>query len=143
MTKYLLVLILVSNTTIAAVPQKFQPRFSVFGTMDSVTDNVEIITTIPFIKGQTYGWIIHLLPGDKGEWKEVLELPSKPTTWGLEDHTISKDGKTCTTKGMIAAGDEIIYNLWEIDSGDPTGDYIIRVYLNDDLIETFYFKVGP
>ena len=101
---------------------------------------------VPLIEGQFYGWVVKVGPGfTKVKWKEVFELPEAPQTWGVEetsgDVVISEDGKVSVTEGEVFVQDGYIGNYWSVVAGDPPGDYIMRVYVNDHLVETFRFRV--
>jgi|TARA_B100000315_G_C14445525_1_gene526634 hypothetical protein len=154
--KYLLwiiifVLVLLPNVALASVTEqpKEQPHTGVFGiiTKDHEgEEKFEITNSVPFVEGQSYGWIIRLGPGiTKVKWKEVFELPARPETWGpgelSEEHDISEDRKISITEKEVVAKGGYIQNFWSVAAGDPLGDYVIRVYVHDLLLETFYFTV--
>ena len=154
--KYLLwilsfVLVLLSNAALASVSEQAdeQRRTGVFGIIiknQEGKEKFEVTNTVPLIEGQSYGWIIRLGPGfTKVKWKEVFELPAKPDTWGSGeasgDHEISGDRKVSVTEKEVVVEGGYIHNFWSVVAGDPVGDYVIRVYVNDLLLETFHFKV--
>ncbi|QXE21706.1 hypothetical protein B6N60_00383 [Richelia sinica FACHB-800] len=102
-------------------------------------------TQVPLQEGYVYGWRIQL---DKyqGEvkWREVLRLPKAPETWSTEfseDFSISKDGKTATSKRSQTPVNGVIENFWTIAPGDPVGKHQIEVYIDERLIATFDFEV--
>lgn len=154
--KYLLwilcfLLVLLSNAALASVSEqpKEQRRFGVFGVIiknQEGKEEFEVTNTVPLIEGQSYGWIIRVGPGfAKVKWKEVFELPEKPDTWGpgeaSGDHEISGDRKVSITEKEVVVEGRYIQHFWSVAAGDPVGDYVIRVYVNDLLWETFHFKV--
>lgn len=108
------------------------------------------VTFIPTNKvilneGNKYGWRIYL-KDYKGAvtWREVLKLPRIPETWGTdngEDFSISKDGKEAVTKRIQFAKQGVIENFWTVAPGDPTGQYIIEVYVDDRRVASFEFEV--
>lgn len=143
--------ILVSNTALSSVPEGTIERshFGVFGIIakdDQSGEKFQITDTVPLVEGQAYGWIIKLGPGAiKVNVKEVFELPAKPDTWGSaeasEVREISRDGRISTTEKMVVVEDGFIQNFWSVAIGDPPGDYVIRIYVDDRLLETFRFKI--
>jgi hypothetical protein len=143
--------ILVSNAALPSVPEETreQSHFGIFGIItknDQGDDKFQITDTVPLVEGQAYGWIIKLGPGvEQVNVKEVFELPAKPETWGSGEtgveHEISRDGRISTTEKMMVVEDGFIQNYWSVAAGDPPGDYVIRVYADDRLLETFRFKV--
>ena len=154
--KYLLwvvsfVLVLLSNEAMASVSMQAKEQFhtGVFGIITinhEGKEKFEITNTVPFVEGQSFGWIITLIPGfTKVKWKEVLELPARPETWGpgeaSGEHVISENRKTSITAKEVVVEGGNIQNFWSVTEGDPLGDYVIRVYVNDLLLDTFHFKV--
>ena len=79
------------------------------------------------------------------KWKEVFELPARPETWGHGEergqYEITEDGRISITEEEVIVRDGYIHSFWEVEAGDPLGDYVIRVYVNDMLLGTFNFKV--
>ena len=146
-----MLVILVSNAALSSVPEGTLERsyLGVFGIItknDQGDEKFRITDTVPLAEGQAYGWIIKLEPGvRKVNVKEVFELPAKPETWGSGEadmeRSISKNGTISTTEKMMVVEDGFIQNFWSVAAGDPPGDYVIRVYVDDHLLETFRFKV--
>lgn len=146
-----LLTILFSSVSFAAVSGYGGGQFheGYFGIIEiNPNGEAEFVITdrVPLIEGQFYGWVIKLGPGfAKVKWKEVFELPEAPQSWGAEetsgDHVISKDRKVSVTEEEVFVQDGYIANYWNVVAGDPPGDYIMRVYVNDHLVETFRFKV--
>ena len=104
---------------------------------------LEVTNTVPLIEGQSYGWVIWL-PEDlvRVKWKEVFELPAEPDKWGeAGDIEISQDRKISTKEKEVVVKNGTIQNFWKVLAGDPVGDYVIRVYVNDRLLDIFQFKV--
>ena len=140
-----------SNLSIAAVSGQGGGQFheGYFGIIEfNHNGEAEFVVTdrVPLIEGQFYGWVIKIGPQfSKVKWKEVLELPEAPQSWGAEetsgDLVISEDRKVSVTEEEVFVEDGYIANYWNVVAGDPPGDYIMRVYVNDHLVETFRFKV--
>lgn len=151
--KYLIciVLVLVSNAALASVPLYAQQQRSagVFGIIIINQDGREefkITNTVPLVVDQSYGWIIKLdseLPRVK--WQEVFELPAKPDIWDSGDisreHEIYENGRVSVMEREVDVEGGYIQNFWSVAAGDPAGDYVIRVYINDVLLEIFRFEV--
>ena len=145
------VLILPFNVAMAFVPElaKEQRHTIFFGI---ITKNLEgeeefeVTNTVPLVEGQSYGWIIRLgSEFAKVKWREVFELPARPETWGRGEesgrHEITEDGRICITEREVVVRDGYIQSFWDVAAGDPLGDHVIRVYVNDVLLGTFHFKV--
>jgi hypothetical protein len=101
---------------------------------------------VPLQEGQAYGWMIRLArPAAKVKWKEVFTLPAAPETWGTLDQgaslNVSPDRKVFVTEKEEPPREGIISNFWSVAPGDPPGPHVIRVYINDVLVETFHFKM--
>lgn len=155
----LFVLVIMQACTLSAVPyfsfsaghvkEIEKPKFGVFGILENSGSGVlsfRETDTVPLITGQAYGWIIKVSPKMKSiTWKEVFELPDMPETWGREEGLgelqISPDRKVAVVEKKASVLDGEISHFWEVASSDPPGEYVIRVYINGDLIETFRFKV--
>jgi len=143
--------LLLSGTTIAvsADEAELQQNTAVFGIihLDEKGEKVFKPTNIvPLVVGQSYGWIISINPErEKVRWKEVFELPSSPDTWGSGEasgeYVISEDRTVSVTEKEVSVRDGHIQNLWSVAQGDPSGDYVIKVYVDDILRSTFNFKV--
>ena len=140
-----------SNLPIAAVSGQVGGHFheGYFGIIEINPDGEEefvVTDRVPLVEGQFYGWVIKVKPGyTKVKWKEVFELPEAPQTWSVDetsgDVVISGDRKVSVTEGEVFVQDGYIGNYWSVVPGDPPGEYIMRVYVNDHLVETFRFKV--
>jgi len=146
-----LLIIFFSKVSFAAVSGQGGGQFheGYFGIIE-INHNGEgefvITDSVPLIEGQFYGWVIKLGPGfAKVKWKEVFELPKAPQNWGVEetsgDYVISEDRKVSVTEGEAFVQGGYIANYWSVMAGDPPGDYIMHVYVNDHLVETFRFRV--
>ncbi len=106
---------------------------------------VEEAKRIPNRQGVVYGWRIRL-ETDRAElsWREEFVLPTAPDQWntaGEEGITISADRTTAITERTVAIDDGEILNWWGVAEGDPSGEYVMRVYVEGDLVETFEFRL--
>jgi len=147
----LVLLSIVSTTSIQALASssKQVEQLRPNGVFGIIVENqvgkreLEVTNTVPLTEGQSYGWIIRL-PENlvMVKWKEVFELPAKPDKWGeAGDIEISQDRKISTTEKEVVVKNGTIQNFWRVLAGDPVGDYVIRVYVNDHLLDIFQFRV--
>ncbi len=100
---------------------------------------------VPFQQGSKYGWRIQL-QNYKGKvtWREILRLPNRPDTWGIdsgEDLSLSTNGKEAVTKRTVLTTNGVISNFWTITPGDPVGKHKIEVYIDNRLISSFEFEI--
>ncbi|WP_460764584.1 hypothetical protein [Lysobacter fragariae] len=100
---------------------------------------------VPFAVGQRYGWLIHVHPAQaRIQWREELTLPAAPATWGVERigrREASTDPRTVVTQREVGAASGVIVNAWQIEPGDPRGDYTIKVTVAKGPSRTFHFQV--
>lgn len=100
---------------------------------------------IPNRQGVTYGWVIRLdKDRDKVRWREEFVLPGAPEQWnlgGAESIEVSEDGTTAITERTVATNDGEIANWWSVAAGDPSGEYVMRVYVEGNLVKTFDFRL--
>ena len=67
-------------------------------------------------------------------------MPSLPKTWeGIDEFTLSKDMKTAITKDTVTTKAGWISNEWCVIEGDPPGEYMIKIYLENELVRIFKF----
>ena len=59
----------------------------------------------------------------------------------VRDIEISQDRKISTMEKEVVVKSGTIQNFWKVLAGDPVGDYVIRVYVNDHLLDIFQFEV--
>ncbi|XHR81736.1 MAG: hypothetical protein ACFKPT_26590 [Gloeotrichia echinulata GP01] len=102
---------------------------------------------VPFEEGSKYGWRIQL-QNYKGEvtWREVLQLPNRPDTWGIDsgqELSISANGQEAVTKRTVKTTHGLIQNFWTITPGDPVGKHKIAVYIDDRMIASMEFEIVP
>lgn len=99
--------------------------------------------TVPLVEKQAYGWRLRVnTKQSQISVREEFELPVAPKTWGnIPDNAISNDRKTSTQKIALTPDRGYIENVWEVAPGDPVGNYVIRVFIDDKLAAKFEFKV--
>ncbi|MBW4562464.1 MAG: hypothetical protein KME32_15190 [Mojavia pulchra JT2-VF2] len=102
---------------------------------------------VPLQEGSKYGWQIQLKNYQgKVTWREILRLPKRPETWGVdsgENLSISPNGMEAVTKRTQSIADGVIQNFWTITPGDPPGKHKIEVYIDERLIRSFEFEIIP
>ena len=125
---------------------ELQAQFGLF--VPDAAGNTSFVETrsIPNTAGQSFGWIIEVgAVSDPIWWTEQLMLPEAPASWGELDSqanvSISRDRRTITTRDESEVIDGLIYNMWEVIEGDPSGQYSIRVTLSDGRSTEFLFAV--
>ena len=103
-------------------------------------------TLVPFKPGQNYGWFaIVRTDSPVVHWREEFTLPTPPKTWGAKDkagpRNVSADGRTSTTDGQSTPQGGVIAHAWSVLPDDPTGHYVIRLYVEGELVKVFEFEV--
>ena len=102
--------------------------------------------TVPWVTNQAYGWRL-TVKRDPGQmrWREEFVLPAAPSSWGGAvfgvKQDVSADGKTSVKEGELQDGENVLTNIWAVAEGDPKGKHVIRVYLDDKLVQTFNFEL--
>jgi hypothetical protein len=121
-------------------------QFGVFGADSSGQRLLYETSTFPAIVAAPYGWYI-LFKTDKPTvvWREELELPEAPPTWGpgeaLGIFSVSPDRRTAVTERVVPTRLGFIANEWRYGPGDPIGRHKMRVYIDGHLIREFRFTI--
>lgn len=129
-----------------AAPTVTRAEFGLFFPPSSGKKKFVSSRTVPWVPNQAYGWRLTLKrqPGQM-RWREEFVLPAAPSTWGGAmfgvKQDVSADGKTSVKEGVLQDGENVLTNLWTVAEGDPKGKHVIRVYLDDKLVQTFDFDV--
>lgn len=129
-----------------AAPTVLRAEFGLFFPPSSGKKKFVSSRTVPFVPNQAYGWRLTVKrePGQM-RWREEYVLPAAPSTWGSATfgvkQDVSADGKTSVKEGELQDGENTLTNLWTVAEGDPKGKHVIRVYLDDKLVQTFNFQV--
>lgn len=101
---------------------------------------------VPLKEGQSFGWIL-LVETDKPHLtlREEFTLPTQPVTWGDPPPTgirvISDDGRIAVTQQEVSPDKGVLFNVWQIAPGDPTGRHTFRVFIEGNLAGSFEFDV--
>jgi hypothetical protein len=120
-----------------------------FGLIEQSPDGAVIIKaadTIPLTTGQAYGWRLRFRTQREGAaLREELELPIAPKVWNSplsgQGFKVSPDGRTGITELDAEFNEGVLMNAWQVADGDPTGDHVLRLYVEGKLVRTFKFKV--
>jgi hypothetical protein len=108
---------------------------------------------VPLIENQGYGWLIELITlRTSVMWREIFVLPTAPETWGNLDEngdelpgfrtvSISDDRRTIITERRVKPESGLIYNSWAVAAGDPSGEYVMHIYVDGLFMKTFRFTV--
>lgn len=97
---------------------------------------------VPLVVGQAFGWRIEVPDGRPVVWHEELILPEAPAEWsGAQFVDISDDGRVATTAGVDIPFEGAIEHTWSITEGDPAGDYELRLWVDGQLQDRFFFHV--
>jgi hypothetical protein len=133
--------VLVDSGAFVHVAPSARVASATFGTW---TDCGALVATdhIPAVAGQSFGWRIHVPDGRPVVWHEQLILPAAPAEWsGARFVDISDDGRVATTASVDVPFDGVIEQGWTITEGDPVGDYELRLWVDGQLHERFFFRV--
>ena len=118
-----------------------------FGILDENGENYIFKETnhIPNKVGITYGWNIHLTTHKEVvTWKEEFILPSPAVEWAdinKNEVTVDNNKKAAITKRTVIPENGWINNYWSISKGDPSGKYMMKIYIDDSLVKTFVFFI--
>jgi hypothetical protein len=114
-----------------------------FGLFDSfpVAARFKVSKTVPLKAGKAYGWRIHLKTKKSSvHLREVFELPRAPKTWPEAGTQITDDRKTAILERDVPVRDGFVQNIWSVAPGDPCGDSIIRVFIDNSEAAVFHFS---
>lgn len=147
---------------LTGVPQEVAPGvfllFSEFGVWkDSDDETTFTPTTIVEMKDNvSFGWRFRVeTDKDQVKMRVAITLPVPPKIWGhlgeVVEKDVSSDGamkisadrRTATEEGDYPVVDGWITNTWSFAEGDPVGDHLVRIYINEKLVRVFRFKVIP
>jgi len=127
-------------------PKVIRAEFGLFFPPSSGKKKFVSSRTVPLVPNQAYGWRLTVeRPPGQMRWREEYVLPAAPSTWGATlpgvKQDVSADGRTSVKEGELQDGENTLVNLWTVAEGDPKGKHVIRVYLDDKLVQTFNFQV--
>jgi hypothetical protein len=121
-------------------------EFGIFTTDKSGQQSFVPSTVVPLVPGQAYGWVMRVQTNKPTiKWREEFLLPKQPATWGEPDPTgaqsVTTDGLISITEREVAPDHGLIYNSWAVAAGDPKGEYVLLVFVEDTLVKVFKFNV--
>ena len=105
-------------------------------------------TLVPLVPDRScYGWQIKV-PSDANliNLREEFMLPNEPSFWSGENNEfatnrIVNNRRTSITERFVTPDKGWVENEWCVAKGDPEGDYLIKVYFDDQFIQKFDFEV--
>ena len=95
------------------------------------TKNVNLVV------GNTYGWIMYVDGPEPIQWKEEFILPSVPKVWDDKVATTNINVIEKTVEPFEIDGKFYFANMWDVTEGDPSGEYIFNIYINDEKVKQF------
>jgi hypothetical protein len=100
---------------------------------------------IPNKVGTPYRWYIHLRTDkNKVTWKEEFILPAPAVVWGGEEKKefqVSSDRKVSIKEMTVSPKDGWISHGWSVAEGDPSGKYVMKIYVEGQFVKEFVFFV--
>lgn len=94
-------------------------------------------TQVNLVVGNTYGWIMYVDSPAPIKWKEEFILPTVPKEWDGGTAATNINVIEKTEEPLKGSGRYYIANMWDVDEGDPAGEYIFNIYVNDKKIKQF------
>lgn len=108
------------------------------------TDEPQIfyVADVPYKPGNSYFWTIDYFLKNKKEitYKEVTTYPN-PTKWSDPDGVTVSEGGRVATRIRNEPNNGRISNAWTLDENDSRGKVKVDIYVDDQLIQTFYYEV--
>ncbi len=136
-------------------PVKIAPDLSVlYGECGVFRDNPDKTIylmparTIQVAAGTRFGWVLYLNTTRKTvRWREQVTFPSRPRNLAVSEPSegagISADGRTMTTENQHRLTGNIISDVWEFEDGDPRGEYVFKIFIDNKPAGTFRIQVVP
>ena len=93
------------------------------------TDSVDLIV------GTNYGWVMYLDSPEPIHWQEEFILPAVPKVWGQSAAESNIHITERTEEPSPTDGAYIISNAWSVADGDPEGEYIFNISVDDKRIK--------
>jgi hypothetical protein len=94
---------------------------------------------IPLVAGTSFGWRLKLaMPDGAMMLREEFILPAPPAYWGVSSDTfLSDDRMVAITERIVTPDNGWLDGRWTVTPGDPSGPYVLRVFLDGTLVKTF------
>lgn len=113
----------------AASPSLPSPRASALGIF-TLANSFVPTDEIPMYMDPTFGWRLQLdcKPGESISVREEFRLPA-PGVWGsLPELEVRDGGRIAVSRSdVVCDNDGWIEKMWSISTGDPPGEWVIRV----------------
>jgi hypothetical protein len=141
MLKQVLIMGWVGLATPALAQTVVESHFEVVVTDAAGEQTAEATTIVPLRNGACYSWWLRF-DKTKGDIDvtETLMLPYAPATWGTQENTtISEDRRTAVSTYSLTPTDGWIGHEWCAAKGDPVGEHLIEVRIDDELVGSFPF----
>jgi hypothetical protein len=77
-------------------------------------------------------------------WKEEFILPAPAIVWEGEEKKevhVSSDRKVAIKEMTVSPEDGWISNGWGVAEGDPSGKYVMKIYVEGQFVKEFVFFV--
>ena len=121
-----------------------ESKFGVLFTAKEKAPRLIRVVEVPNAEGTAYGWILRIKKGEKpSEISEVLRMPApaKNVHVNVAKTSLSKDGRTLTTRIDVDASEEVIGNFWTVAPDDPIGQYTIEIKQSGAVLAKFDFEI--
>lgn len=131
----------------AAASERVSVLESKFGVLFSAKDKsprLIRVVEVPNAEGTSYGWLLRIKKNEKPvEITETLRMPApaKNVHVNVAKTSLSKDGRTLTTRIDVDASEELVGNFWSIAADDPPGQYSIEVKQSGLVLARFDFEI--
>jgi hypothetical protein len=122
----------------------FESKFGVVFTAKDKAPRVIRGVEVPNIEGTAYGWLLRVKKTTRqSEITEILRMPAPAMNVNVNAArtSLSKDGKSLTTRIDVNANEEIIANFWTIAADDPVGPYSVEVRQAGKILARFDFDI--
>ena len=98
--------------------------------------------SVVYRKGVSVNWTISLDTEEKSVLvKEVFTLPAASKAWTTSGFTKVMDGRVAQTNVSLPVKRGMISNGWELNEGDPPGEYEFEIFYKNRLLYSVKFYV--
>ena len=121
-------------------------EFGIFQDKKPAGEEFLAFSHVPLRPGQKFGWKTVLQSSRaRLRWREELDLPLPPAKWlkGRGDRVLrlTPGSRSIAGEWETPLGRDTVMSVWSVTDGDPPGDWVMRVFVEDVLIRTFTFRV--
>lgn len=121
-----------------------ESKFGLLFTAKEKTPRIIRVAEVPNAEGTAYGWVLRIKKGEKpSEISEILRMPApaKNIHVNVAKTSLSKDGRTLTTRISVDANEDVIGNFWTVAPDDPVGQYSIEIKQSGVVLAKFNFEM--